>query len=119
MSEKSDIRPMLSLQKSNDPTVKYVKYHGKINGKISNNMTNTFHRSTCPSTKAVNLFLTREAQSWYSLQIKEQMEKGKKAHEIDVDKRISMMKPLYSKWVVSFNYYMKNHSDIVLDRLRN
>ena len=47
------------------------------------------------------------------------MEKGKKAHEIDVDKRISMMKPLYSKWVVSFNDYMKNHSDIVLDRLRN
>ena len=47
------------------------------------------------------------------------MEKGKKAHEIDADKRISMMKPLYSQWVVSFNDYMKNHSDIVLDRLRN
>ena len=42
------------------------------------------------------------------------MKKGKKAHEINVDTRISIMKPMLAKWVVSFYDYKKNHSDIVL-----
>ena len=42
------------------------------------------------------------------------MKEGKKAHEINVDTRISITEPLHAKWVVSFYDYMKNHSDIVL-----
>ena len=78
MSEKSDIGPMLSLQKSNDPTVKYVKYHGKINGKISNNMTNIFHRSTCPSTKAVNLFYLEKHSPGILFKLRSRWRKAKK-----------------------------------------
>ena len=59
-------------------------------------------------------FLHREAQSWYSLQIEKQMKEGKKAHEINVNTRISTMKPLDAKWVISFYDYMKNHSDFAL-----
>ena len=42
------------------------------------------------------------------------MKKGKKTHEIIVNTRISILKPLHAKWVVSFYDYMKNHKDIVL-----
>ena len=43
------------------------------------------------------------------------MKEDKKAHEINVDSRISIMNPLYAKKRgVSFYDYMKNHSDIVL-----
>ena len=30
------------------------------------------------------------------------MKEGKKAHEINVDTRISIMKPVHAKWAVSF-----------------
>ena len=59
-------------------------------------------------------FLRREVQSWYSLQIEKQMKEGVKAHEINVDTRISIIKPGHANWVISFYDYMKNHSDIVL-----
>ena len=42
------------------------------------------------------------------------MKEGKKAHEINVNTRISTMKPLDAKWVISFYDYMKNHSDFAL-----
>ena len=59
-------------------------------------------------------FLRREVHSWYSLQIEKQMKEGVKAHEINVDTRISIIKPGHANWVISFYDYMKNHSDIVL-----
>ena len=100
---------MLSLQKWNDPTVKCVPYQTI--------WLTFFNRSICSLTEAVSpfLFLRREAQSWYSLQIEKQMKEDKKAHEINVDSGISIMSPLYAKkGGVSFYDYMKNHSDIVL-----
>ena len=42
------------------------------------------------------------------------MKEGKKAHKINLDTRISIMKLLRAKWVVSFHDYMKNHNGIVL-----
>ena len=62
--------------------------------------------------------MRREAQSWYSLQIEKKMKEGKKAHEINADTMISIMKPLHAKLFVSFYDYMKNRSDMVLDGWR-
>ena len=42
------------------------------------------------------------------------MKEGVKADEINVDTRISIIKPGHANWVISFYDYMKNHSNIVL-----
>ena len=81
---------------------------------IPNNMTNIFQPLDLSVNRSCKFFLRREAQPWHSLQIEKQMKEGKKAHEINVDTRISIMKPLHAKWVVLFYDYTKNHSDIVL-----
>ena len=86
----------------------------RFNGKIPNNTTNIFQPLDLSVNKSSKSLLHKEAQSWHSLQIEKQMKEGKKAHEINVDMRISIMKPLHAKWVFSFYDYMKNHSDIVL-----
>ena len=85
------IGPMLSLQKWNDPTVKCVPYQTI--------WLTFFNRLICSLTEAVSpfLFLRRQAQSWYSLQIEKQMKEEKKAREINVDSRISIMNPLHAK----------------------
>ena len=69
-----------------------------------------FNPSICLLTEAVNPFYIEK----HSLQIEKQMKEGKKAHEINVNMRISTMKPLDAKWVISFYDYMKNHSDFAL-----
>ena len=81
-------------------------------------MTNIFQPLDLSINRSCKFFLRRKAQSWYSLQIEKQMKEGKKAHEINADTTISIMKPLHAKWVVSFYDYMKNHSEIVLAELR-
>ena len=81
-------------------------------------MTSIFQPLDLSVDRSYKSLLRREAQSWHSLQIDKQMKEGKKAHEINVDTRISIMKPLHAKWVFSFYDYMKNHSDIVLARWR-
>ena len=81
-------------------------------------MTNIFQPFHLSVNRSCKFFLRREAQPWHFLQIEKQMKEGKKAHEINVDTRISIMKPLHAKWVVLFYDYTKNHSDIVLAEWR-
>ena len=75
----------------------------RSNGKICatpNNMTNIFQLLDLSINRSCKSFLYREAQCWYSLQIEKQMKEGKKAHEINVNTRINIMKPFHAKWVV-------------------
>ena len=65
-----------------------------------NNMTNIFQLLDLSINRSCKSFLCREAQCWYSLQIEKQMKEGKKAHEINVNTRINIMKPFHAKWVV-------------------
>ena len=65
----------------------------------TNNIFQPLDLSVNRSCKSI---LRREAQPWYSLQIEKQIKEGKKAHDINVDTRISIMKPLHAKWIVSF-----------------
>ena len=70
---------------------------------IPNNITNNiFQPPDLSVNRSCKSFLRREAQPRYSPQIEKQIKEGKKAHEINVDTRISIMKPVHAKWVVSF-----------------
>ena len=46
------------------------------------------------------------------------MEQGKKSHEIEVDVRLSVIKPLHAKWIVKFYDYLKSKPDIVINGWR-
>jgi len=43
------------------------------------------------------------------------MKKGRKAHEIKVDVRLSIVKPLHSKWMVQFYDYVRSKLDLVIN----
>ena len=68
----------------------------RSNGKmcaIQNNITNIFQPLDLSVNKSCKSSLRREAQSWCSLQTENQMKESKKTHEVNVDTRISIMKP--------------------------
>ena len=43
------------------------------------------------------------------------MEKGLASHEIKVDVRISVLKPLYASWITKFYDHMRTNEQIVLN----
>ena len=79
----------------------------RSNGKMCATLSNItfFNPSICPLTEAVSTFYVDK----HSVGIL-----YKKAHKINVDTRISIMKLLHAKWVISCHDYMKNHNGIVL-----
>ena len=65
--------------------------------------------------KSSKSHLRNSAQTWYAGQIEKQIEAGKSPHEIKVDIRISLLKPLQAKWIVQFYDFIRNNPSIVLN----
>ena len=80
---------------------------------VPSNWTSYFQALDLSVNKNFKDFLRQEAQSWYSDQIVAQMKMGKLSHEIKVDTRISVIKPLHAKWVTKFYDYIRIKPDIV------
>ena len=64
--------------------------------------------------RSCKAFLRNQAQTWYSHQVQSQIEKGIQPDKVSVDLRISVLKPLHTKWLVQFYDYMQSNKDIIL-----
>lgn len=91
--------------------------HGKMCA-VPSNMTNVYQPLDLSVNRSCKSYLRREAQCWYSKEIEKQVKEGKQSHEIKVDTRVSVVKPLHAKWVVSFYDYMNGHPEIVMSGWR-
>ena len=81
--------------------------------KVPNNWTNCFQPPDLAVNRSYKDFLRQEAQYWYSKRIVKQMQQGKKPHEIKVDVRISIAKPLHAKWIVKFYDYIRSKPELI------
>ena len=54
-----------------------------------------------------------EFQSWYSDQVSKQMDDGKQPEDVAVDMKLTVMKPLSARWIISAYDYLKNEAGIV------
>ena len=88
--------------------------HGFMKG-VPNNWTKYFQPLDLSTNRSSKSHLRKSAQTWYSKQIQQQILSGKLPHEIKVDTRISVIKPLHAKWVVQFYDYIRSHPDIVIN----
>lgn len=77
--------------------------------------TNYFQPLDLTVNKSSKSHLRNSAQTWYAGQIEKQIEAGKSPHEIKVDIRISLLKPLQAKWIVQFYDFIRNNPSIVLN----
>ena len=57
--------------------------------------------------------LRRSFQSWYSEEVSSQLQGGKKAEDITIDTKLTIMKPLGVKWITSAYDYIRSQSGIV------
>ena len=64
--------------------------------------------------KPAKEFMRRKFQEWYAIEVQKQLDQG--ATDITpVDLRMSIMKPLGAKWLVSLYDYFKTNDSIVLN----
>ena len=69
--------------------------------------------------KAAKEFLRGQFQEWYSKQICHQLQEGNESTPQPVDLRMSIIKPLGAKWMISLYDYMKSKPDIIKNGFRH
>ena len=61
--------------------------------------------------------MRKEFVTYYSNAVREQLDSGKKVEDIEVDFRLSVLKPLHAKWLVElFNYFTLTRGKEVIAR---
>ena len=69
--------------------------------------------------KAAKEFLRSQFQEWYTEQICHQLQEGNESAPQPVDLRMSIVKPLGTKWMISLYDYMKPKPDIIKNGFRH
>ena len=64
--------------------------------------------------KPAKEFMRRKFQEWYAMEVQKELDQG--ATDVTpVDLRMSIMKPLGAKWLVSLYDYFKSNDSIILN----
>ena len=63
-------------------------------------------------------FLKDQFQKWYTGEIQKQMDNGKSVYEVDVDTRLSRMKPIHARWVISLYDKFRNSKKVIENGFR-
>ena len=63
------------------------------------------------SVKSIKVYMRSKFRDWYSMQVQHQLDEGEEISPVDL--RMSTMKPLGARWLVSLYDYLKENSSIV------
>ena len=80
---------------------------------IPSNCTDRLQPVDVSVNKPLKDHLHNSFRKWYASQGQEQLEKGAKIEEVKVDLRLSVMKELEAKWLVSVYDYFKGNGSII------
>ena len=96
-----------------DPVKDMVRESSGCMVAVPHNWTSYFQPLDISVNKPCKDFLRNEAQTWYSKRIVEQLKTGKSEHEVKVDTKISIVKPLHANWVTKFYDHIRNNPEMV------
>ena len=80
---------------------------------IPSNCTDRLQPVDVSVNKPLKSHLRNNFTRWYASQVQEQLEKGTSIEEVKVDLRLSVMKELEAKWLVSAYDYIKGNGSII------
>ena len=79
------------------------RFHMKISSRKSNYSSSSENNLT--GNREAKNFMKEQFTSWFSAQIQSQLDSGMVLNDVDVDLRLSVLKPIHATWIVS----MYNH----------
>ena len=72
------------------------------------NMTHLFQPLDLVINNMAKQFLKNKFEEWYAEQVASQIQQGKDIQEVKVDTKMSRMKPIHARWVVSADAVRKS-----------
>ena len=94
------------LGQMSDPVIKKSKENNIKLTRVPRNTTNLFQLLDLTINGSAKAFLKKKFTKWYSSSISKQLEEGKSIEDIDVEWKVSILKPLHAKWINELYYYM-------------
>ena len=81
------------------------------------NMTHFFQPLDLTVNRCAKQRMRKEFVTYYSSAVKQQLDSGKQLEDIEVDFRLSVLKPLHAKWIVElFNFFTSTRGKEVIAR---
>ena len=85
---------------------------------VPNNHTNLFQPLDISVHKSAKCFITEKYQEWYAEKVPQQLNGGVAPHDVKVDVRLSVIKPLHAKWVIELYHHLKRSKHIIISGFR-
>ena len=75
--------------------------------KVPANHTDLFQPLDLTVNKPAKAFVSNKYQQWYADKVSKQMSQGVTPHDVKVDVKLSIVKPLHAEWVVEYYQRMQ------------
>ena len=76
-------------------------------------MTNYFEPLDLTVNGPAKQFLKGKFQEWYAREIAKQVDKGIDVYAIDVNTKVSVMKPIHTRWLVGLYDHLRNKPEVI------
>ena len=91
-----------------DKVLKVLEDNNILATKILPNMTHLFQPLDLTVNKVAKDFMKKKFSKWFSRQISIGLENGQELQDIQIDYRLSVLKPMNAKWLISFYDFMSS-----------
>lgn len=81
---------------------------------VPNNMTDKFQPLDLTVNRSCKAHLRKRTHEWFSNQVQQQIQNGVTPEKVKIDLKLSVLKPLHAKWVISFYDFMQNNQEIIV-----
>ena len=85
---------------------------------IPNNHTNLFQPLDISVNKNAKWFIADKYQNWYAEKVLQQLNRRVAAHDVKVDVKLSIMKPLHAKLIIEMYHHLKCSKQIMISGFR-
>ena len=83
------------------------------------NLTHIFQPLVLNVNAFTKSFLKSRSHKWYTKEVTNGLNKGKNVHQIDIDTKLSKMKPIHARWLISLYEKLRNSNKIIKSAFEN
>ena len=98
-----------------DKVAKFIEENNGVIVHVPNNLTDPFQPLDLNVNDHAKEFLKGKFE-WYAQQITNQLEGGSSVYDVQVSLKLSVIKPVHAKWLLSLHDHLRNSSDTIIKR---
>ena len=78
------------------------------------NLTNHFQPLYLNVNSHAKTFLKEKFQQWYTQQVQKELDIRKNIYQVDIETKLSIMKPIHARWIISLYDKFRNSDEVVI-----